>query len=588
MMKQVALFLFIPFLLFAVSVEQFVLEVERTRLPENGSQIVRATLVTNGSAKVQQPEFPASSNYRVVEKTSQTSSSTSMSIINGQRSVKQEVITAFFYRIEFPKAGKVTLPALTVNVDGQSVSTKPVTITIGGSAAAEAASEEKALVTMNFVSAKKAVYKGEQLPMKLRFTWKVKQPVQLTNEGFSKVISEASKAMEKKFALTVTTKQPEVKPMTINGEQLYVVDLDISLSAIDTGTVIIKPIAFTYLMGKQVAAYDDFFGQMVSQMQTVEATGYTPKLVLSVKTPPNPPAGYTGIVGQVNLRGTVSSSTVKAGEGITLKYVLTGRMKGTELGEVEYPKLRDFEQFTPEKRTVADSSGGRISTKKEFSSMIIPQKKGSYSIPAISVIWFDPNSGKYHTETAGPFKINVLKGDGKAVAAKRYLTKEQIATVGTDIRFIKTKLVSGESLKPYRSPLLFLMPFPWIVALLIVLYKLSVKLMPAGDERIIRRGALGKAFRQLDKIESGKSKGSPAGVVEQYLLKKYAISAPSMRRDELRDSLAQKGASEPAIESLVAFLNSVEMSRYSGTSSGVTLAKEAKEVLRLITKEVQK
>ncbi len=578
-----------PLILLANSIESFDIEVERTRIPENGVMMVRAGLITNSSAKPEMPQFPASNLYKVVEKTSQQSSSTSISIVNGQRSVQQQVQTYFFYRIQFPKAGKVTLPSLTVSINGESASTNPVVITVGGAAAAEAATEEKSLVNMSFISAKKAVYKGEQLPMKLRFAWKAKQPVQLTNEGFSTVIEAASKAMEKKFSLTVTTKQPAVKPETINGVPHYVVDLDISLSAIDTGTVVIKPIAFGYQMGKQVAAYDDFFGQMFSQMQTVEATGYTPKLVLTVKTPPNPPAGYTGIVGQVNLRGSISATTVKAGEGITLKYVLTGRMKASELGEITFPKLLDFEQFTPEKRVVADSSGGRISTKKEFSSMIIPQKKGNYTIPEISVIWFDPNTGKYTTEKAGPFTVNVLKGDGKTVVAKRYLTKEQISTVGTDIRFIKTKLTKGESLKPYRNPFFMLMiPLPWIIAVLIILYKLSVKLMPAGDDRMIRRGALGKAFRQLDKIESGKSNGSPAGVVEQYLLKKFGISAPSMRRDELRESLMSNGASEPAIDSLINFLNAVEMSRYSGISSGVTLAKDAKEVLRLITREVAK
>ncbi len=587
MILKFLLLVILPVSLFAGIIESFDLEVERTSIPENGVMMMRASLVTSASAKPEIPEIPASKMYTILEKSSQQSSSQSMTIINGKRSVTQQVITYYFYRIQFPKAGKVSIPALSVEVNGEKASTKPTVITVGGEAAAT--SKDESLIAMSFVSGKKAVYKGEQLPMTLRFSWKANLPAQLTNEGFQSVLDGLLPAVEKKFSITVTSKEARQIQENVNGVLHNIVEVDISLTAIDTGTVNVKPIPFKYQMRKQVAQYDEFFGRMMGGMQTAEAYGSTPRLLLTVKTPPNPPAGYTGIVGQVSLRGSVSATTVKAGEGITLKYALTGRMKGTELGDIEFPKIEDFEQFTPEKRVVADSTDGRISTKKEFSSMIIPQKKGTYTIPEISVIWFDPNSGKYNTEKAGSFTINVLKGDGKVVSSKRYLTKEQIATVGTDIRYIKTKLTKGESLKPYRNPFFMLMiPLPWIIAILIVLYKLSVKLMPAGDDRSIRRGALGKAFRELDKIEVGKSKGSPAGVVEQYLLKKFGISAPSMRRDELKESLTKKGASESAIDSLIAFLNTVEMSRYSGTSSGSTLAKEAKETLRLITREVAK
>lgn len=220
--------------------------------------------------------------------------------------------------------------------------------------------------------------------------------------------------------------------------------------------------------------------------------------------------------------------------------------------------------------------------------MLIPRAAGEFTIPAVDVVWFNPNTGKYLREKAGPFKIKVTPSDKPVTTTKRYLTKEQIATVGSDIRYIKTELPERiEELKPYQSTLfIVLLPLPWLLFLLLILYKLSVKLIPNDAEKSLRKGALGRAFKELERIERGKSKGSPAGVVEKYLLEKYKISAPSMRRDELRTALTSKGASETAIDAIITFLDSVEMSRYSGSDSSVKLVSEAKKTLKKITREV--
>ncbi len=577
MKTKVLLLLFLPLFLFAGKIVSFDIQTSTTRIPEGGIATLQATLVTNSKANFETPQFPESSDYKVVKSTSRQSSSNSIQIINGRRSAQRRIETTFYYNVIFSKDGKVTLPELTVVVEGEVGQTKPIVFTVGGDV------KDESPVTVSFMRSKSQIFLNEQLPLKIRFLVRLGMNASLTNEGFQDVIQTVQEKLGDKLAITITSDNVEQSRKVINGISYEVVDLDLSLTAIDTGAISIAPIPFTYAERKELRSQSFF-----TQTQNVEASTRTPRLSLKVVPPPAAPAGYTGIVGKVRLRGSVSDKDVMVGDGITLKYVLSGRMKAADLGDVKVPKLPDFETFTPERRTIADSTNGRISTKKEISYMLIPREAGEFTIPATDVVWFDPSSGKYHRETAGPYKITVSPSDKPVETTKRYLTKEQIATVGSDIRYIKTTLpVEREILKPYqKSIFVILLPLPWLLLLVMVLYKLSVKLNPTNEEKSIRKGALGRAYKELDKISKGKSKGSPAGVVEQFLLQKYKISAPSMRRDELRVALADKGATESAVDAIVHFLDAVEMARYSGSESSDSLVKEAKTTLKSITREV--
>lgn len=584
MFSKRILLILLPFFLFAKDIVSFTVVTNKNSVNEGGVATVQAVLTTNKMVKVDIPAFPESGDYKVMGSSSRQSSSNSIQIINGRRTAERRVETTFYYKVQFPKAGQITLPALTVTVNGETARTKPLTYKVGGNV------EEEAPVTLSFIRSKSTIYVNEQLPMKLQFLVKIGANASLTNAGFQEVIKGVTEGLEEKFSVTITTDKVTQEQRVINGMNYEVVELDMSLTAIDTGTVVIKPFPFSYVERKRLEHRDQFgfSSSFFSQTHTVDAATTTPRLTLNVIPAPAAPKGYTGIVGKVKLRGSATPDSVAVGEGVTVKYVLSGRMKAADLGEVSLPKSPDFEQFTPEKRTIADSTNGRISTKKEFTYMLIPRAAGDFTIPAVDVIWFNPATGKYQRETAGPFTIKVTPSDKPVATTKRYLTKEQIATVGSDIRYIKTELPERiELLKPYQSTLfIVLLPLPWLLLLVLILYKLSVKLLPDDEERSLRKGALGRAFRELERIEKGKSKGSPAGVVEKYLLEKYKISAPSMRRDELRSALVKNGAAEDAVDAIIAFLDSVEMSRYSGSDSSVKLTSEAKKMLKKITREV--
>ncbi len=577
------LLLLAPLLVFASEILNFTVLTDKNRVNQGASAIVEATLRTTSHLDVPLPLFPESDSYQVVQTQVRRGATTrsSTTYINGKLVQQEsEYSILFLYKIVFPEEGTVTLPGLTVSLGSETATTKPLRYTVGLDV------EEKVIppMSVSFERSKSNLYVNEQLPLTIRFKMFSGAQAELTNEGFRAVLDSVVTGLEEKFSVTVTTKQPEEVDMVINGISYGVVDMDLALMAIDTGTVSIPPVAYSY----DASQRRNFNGMSMQVGPRNIKQAQSPRLTLNVIPNPQSPAGYDGIVGRVRIRSEISADSVAVGEGITVKYTLTGKMKSAAMGEITLPDLPDFEQFSPERRTIADSTDGVIFTKKEVSYMLIPRSVGEYTIPGISKVWFDPTTGEYHREPSREFTITVTPSDTPVETTTRYLTQETIQMYGDDIRYIKTELPNGsEVLKPYKKSIfLILLPLPWIALIIAMLYKLSAKLTPKDSDRTVRKGSLGRAFKELNAIEKGKSNASPAGVIEKYLLEKYKISAPSMRRDELRAELVKSGATEEAVSSILAFLDSVEMSRYSGGHSKQSLVSDAKKVLKQITKEV--
>ncbi len=571
-----------PLFVFAVEVVDFKLVTDDQGAQNGDTVIVEAQLSLDSRSDIPQPTLQSGDGYAIIGKRKFSRIQLSEVVKNGRVVGHRQVFTVFFqYQIEVDRIGETTIPSVDVLINGRTYSTAPLILSV---------SQFTPDMTVEFQRARSQIYLTEQFPLKIRFKTRTGEHFRLDNEGFNQIIEPVLGALSEKFSITITTESVVPQDIVENKTGYTVVDYDLSLMAIDTGTVAISPITYAYTEG----LLENFMGMMVPSGRQSRRTTQSPRLILSVLKTPLAPSGYKGVVGRVMIKSFVNGDslangdTVKVGEGVTLKYTLSGRMGAAALGTLSLPELSDFEQFSPERRSVADSSNGVIFTKKDVSYMLIPRSVGEYTIPRVSVIWFDPITGEYNTEWSKEFTVTVLPSDTPVETTTRYLTQETIQMYGDDIRYIKTDLPNSvEALKPYKKAIfLILLPLPWIILIISILFKLSAKLAPKDRERVVRKGSLGRAYKELNAIEKGKSKASPAGVIEKYLLEKYKISAPSMRRDQLRTELVSSGATDDAANSILAFLDSVELSRYSGGASKLSLVSDAKKVLKQITKEV--
>jgi hypothetical protein len=489
------------------------------------------------------------------------------------------------YQIRFNAQKTVNLPPLSVYIDNMQIASNSITFNIGGEKR-----EEDSPVSVKFLRERSAVYKGEQARLTVRVSVRANANVQLTNDGYVGFLNAFQDKLSQSFTLTPLSNSPSSKAETINGVPHQIYDLSFNLVPLDTGKITVAPIPIIYETLERDNGrdpFDGFFG--FSSVRRRQATTSSPSLNYSIKDLPKPmPKNFTGIIGEVKMSGSLSNDSVSAGDATTLKITLSGKMSSALLGEIELDKNPDLDIFPPERKVTQDTTAGGVNTKKQYSWMIVPKKEGVFNIPVKEVVWFDPNSATYKTATAGNFKLKASAGNyTQQVQTKRYLTQSEIATLGDDIRYIKTDFSTNDTNQNEidKKLLFYLFLSAWLLAFLLILIKLKTVFFPKNIHEEKRSKAFSAALRELNRIGIGKENISPIAAIIKYLSAKTGKETGSMKYDEIEKLLESRKVSAQSRESLTKYFREVETARYASGNSQNNLAKNGIEILKNIEKE---
>ncbi len=123
------------------------------------------------------------------------------------------------------------------------------------------------------------------------------------------------------------------------------------------------------------------------------------------------PASFSGAVGRFNISGSLSATQVKVNQPLSLKIRFSGvgNVKAIELPPVDLPK--NLEIYDTKKDSQFSKNGDGF---KEFELIIIPRSQGQAKVQPIAVSYFDPKTAKYVVNMTPEFNINVLPGDGSS------------------------------------------------------------------------------------------------------------------------------------------------------------------------------
>jgi hypothetical protein len=164
-------------------------------------------------------------------------------------------------------------------------------------------------------------------------------------------------------------------------------------------------------------------------------------VIVTVNPLPAGPADFSGAVGRFDLRSSITSTSVKENDAITLRLDVTGN---GNIKLINAPKLKlpaDFEIYDPKTQSNFTSSAEGLNGNISFEYLFLPRFAGDYTIPPVDFIYFDPATGKYVTKSSQEFRIHVDKGDGSQPANVRSIfAKEDVKYLGKDIRFIKSDI----------------------------------------------------------------------------------------------------------------------------------------------------
>lgn len=329
----------------------------------------------------------------------QTGNQSGFSFVNGAMSSTFTVTFA----VTAQRAGEFTIPAMTVAVGGQSLSSQPLKLIVNqpGTPSAAAVNSGSEVAFMKLVLPREKIYPGEVLPAELQIF--LRDDVQ--DFGNLQLVSTPADG----FVLGKRAATQRYR--TQIGNHVYtVVPISLALTATKTGSVSLGPFTVSLVVVLPAANQggDSIFNQFFNQGQQKQVTLATDKIeVQSLPLPDeNRPANFNGAVGDYTLAVAAGPTNVAVGDPITVRVQIAGR------GALDTLKLPDqsgwngFKLFPPTAKTEFSDQLGDEGT-KTFEEIVTPQSTDVHELPEISFSFFNPDDGKYHTLTQPPTALAV-------------------------------------------------------------------------------------------------------------------------------------------------------------------------------------
>lgn len=319
------------------------------------------------------------------------------------------------------------------------------------------------------------------------------------------------------------------------------------------------------------------FADFFNTYQEVKKELKVPATKLKVKAlPKGAPAGFSGAVGQFQLRSEISTPKANVNEAITLKLHLSGKgnLKLAKVPQVSFPA--DFDTYDPKNDNNIKVGVAGVSGSKTVEYVAIPRFGGTFTIPAAKFVYFDPVDEKYKTLTTQSYNLTITgsAADATVSAVVPGVHKEQVKNLGTDIRFIHhgDQVSMASSTHSFYGTALFylsyLVPLLLFVIMLILLQKQAkenANLVKVKNKRAnkLARKRLKNAAICMKKGDKNKFYEAAVQALWGYTADKLNIPLANLTKDNVQEELLRHGASQELIDSFIATLSDCEFARYS-------------------------
>ena len=363
-----------------------------------------------------------------VRRAGNPSQSSQITIINGRRSENRTVTVQ--YLITPRREGQFKIPALEIEIDGETKKTQPTEFVA-------TQSETGNLLFVEIEGKKDAVFVGEPLDLKLKIWIKPfgdqKNKLKLTEAHMWQMLSNESSwgaFRERLQEMTNNRQRPRGEAVLRedddgNRREYYLYEIEGTIyptkpgkiDASDLQIVVNYPLS----LGVRRDPFSSFFGgspfgssSFGNRLAITDSRPVTAKAeVNSTEVLPipstNQPADYRGAVGRYTIAAEVGSTNVAAGDPITLRLGIEG---DGPMELVQAPPLQDIESLTNDFLVSDQSLAGFVQDDtKFFITTIRPRSESVKQIPAIPFSFFDPNNKTYQTVYTRPIDIEVAEAE---------------------------------------------------------------------------------------------------------------------------------------------------------------------------------
>jgi hypothetical protein len=334
---------------------------------------------------------------------------------------------------------------------------------------------------------------------------------------------------------------------------------------------ILKVIGNTYTVSVDEREYyhDPFWGQM-SVSKPLQLNVTPNDLSVNVKGLPEPiPADFSGGVGNFSISSSFPSKDYKTNQGASAVYTITGsgNLKYIKLPDLNVIYPKELEVFSPNTQIDVNVTASNVSGNVKFDYSFIPQQEGRFTIPNVTLVYFNPETSQYVRKSAIGVSINV----GKGIESSKSQTKN-------DIKF-NPELLKVEHLShthiPYIYNLLYWLLFLIPTLALIVIYFIYRKYVNDRADIIsfkskkaarVAKSRLKKAASALKRNEREQFYNELLNAIWGYLGDKLKMPASELNRENIADKLLYKNVDNILVDNLLNIIDTAEFAQYTPVS----------------------
>jgi BatD DUF11 like domain len=305
-----------------------------------------------------------------------------------------------------------------------------------------------------------------------------------------------------------------------------------------------------------------------------------------------PPGVKVSMVGKWRLAVEASQTKVALGEPVQVKVTLEGKgnLKDATVPLLKGPQgVKVYDPTTTDKMSATRTV---VSGKRTVEYVVLPQQTGKFTLPGLSLWYFNPENQKYEETKTDPIELTIGAGSG---GEKVIGNPNAVAPLDPTQ---KNRLEAG-GLKPLRHTGVFAAPrkplhqTPWFLALAAAPLGLALAFSALGAGRRAlgatspgarRRMKTKEARRRLAGAEKMLGSAKPADfynevekAVTGFLDARLQVACTGLTRDALEEKLKAGNCPEDVRKKIRAVLDTCDMGRFAPGMGEATARNKALE-----------
>ncbi|MBN2021021.1 MAG: protein BatD [Sedimentisphaerales bacterium] len=490
-------------------------------------------------------------------------SQTSISIINGRTTTNVIKRYVMNYTLTAFKAGPVSIPPLTVTVDGTRYQTNPVEMNIVQPGTTDQLELETTL-------SEQKCYVGQPVVLTVKF---------YIYTGIGDYQFDIPALSSDAFYVEDPEGAGQPKQYRVNRRNRQAVMLTFSkvliprrTGEIDLGTAAVSADVAVGRARSRDAFFDDFFGRNV-QYKRFAVNAKPLKLTVLPLPQQEVPEGFYGLVGRYTISADAGPTEVSVGDPITL----TIKIGGEYLKPVQWPGLEQIPALADNFKIPSQKASPTIENGfKLFTQTIRASNDKVTEIPSIPLAYFDADQGKYVVAKTEPIKLEVSP---TKILTTADVEGRDFSPLSREVEAVKYGLSANyegpDCLQDVSFSLLPALVLPgylaiWglpLTALMVsVITKTLLHTTPGQEAKKRRRRAAGKAVGRLKKISAAQLQSNPeilAETMKQYIGDRFDKVAGSLTADDCFEVIVSYTGDSESAGRFRDIIGDCEASRYA-------------------------